>query len=114
MDSSDGLGDHELRQTRLSKFGRVLACMVLGYVALVAAVSIWLGRVSYNRNSITMLVAAVAFAALWILLRGAPRSPRFVRAVELSTLFVGSTAFSTTAIVADLTSSPDMIVRTAV
>ena len=56
-------------------------------------------------------MATVAFAALWLLLRGAPRSPRFVRAVELSTLFVGTAAFSTMALVMDLTASPDMIVR---
>ena len=52
-------------------------------------------RLSFNRSSVPLLVAAVAFAALWLLLRGAPRSPRFVRAVELSTLFVGTAAFST-------------------
>jgi len=45
------------------------------------------------------------------LLRGAPRSARFVRAVELSTLFVGTGAFSSLAMVMDLTASPDMIAR---
>jgi hypothetical protein len=39
------------------------------------------------------------------------RGHRFVRAVELSTLFVGTAAFSSLALVMDLTSSPDMIVR---
>jgi eukaryotic-like serine/threonine-protein kinase len=111
MDSTEGAGDHEFRQTRLSRFGRVLACVTLGYIALNTVVSIWLGRLSFNRSSLPLLVASVAFAALWLLLRGRPRSPRFVRAVELSTLFVGTAAFSTMALVMDLTSSPDMIVR---
>jgi serine/threonine-protein kinase len=114
MDSSMGAVEQELRQSRLSRFGRVLAQVALGYVALVTSVSIWLGRFSYNRNSLPMLVGGGAFALLWLLLRGAPRSRRFVRAVELSTLFVGTTAFSSVAMVADLTSSPDMIARSMV
>jgi eukaryotic-like serine/threonine-protein kinase len=111
MDSTEGAADHEFRQTRLSRFGRVLACVTLGYITLNILASIWLGRLSFNRSSVPLLVAGVAFAALWLLLRGAPRSPRFVRAVELSTLFVGTAAFSTMALVMDLTASPDMIVR---
>jgi hypothetical protein len=114
MDSTEGLGNHELRQARLSAFGRVLACMTLGYVVLIAAVSIWLRSFSFNLGSLPMIAATVAFAALWVSLRGAPKSRRFVRTVELSTLFVGTTAFSMTAVVMDLTSSPDMIVRTGV
>jgi integrase len=35
------------------------------------------------------------------------------RAVELSTLFVGTAAFSTLALILDLTASPDMVVRSA-
>ena len=114
MDSTEGAVDHELRQTRLSRFGRVLAFMTLGFVGITFALSIWfLHRPSFNRQSVPLLVASVAFAALWLLLRGAPRSPRFVRAVELSTLFVGTAAFSSMALVMDLTASPDMLVRTA-
>jgi eukaryotic-like serine/threonine-protein kinase len=111
MDSSEGAVDHELRQSRLSRFGRVITLVTLGYVGLNTAVSVWLGRLSFNLSSVPLIVATVAFAALWLLLRGAARSPRFVRAVELSTLFVGTTAFSSTALVMDMTSSPDMIVR---
>jgi eukaryotic-like serine/threonine-protein kinase len=111
MDSTEGAVDQEFRQTRLSRFGRVLAFVSLGYITLNILASIWLGRLSFNRSSLPLLVAGVAFAALWLLLRGAPRSPRFVRAVELSTLFVGTAAFSTIAVVMDLTASPDMIVR---
>jgi hypothetical protein len=37
--------------------------------------------------------------------------PRFVRAVELSTLFVGTAAISAVALVMDLLAQPDMIVR---
>ena len=112
MDSTEG-ADHELRQTRLSRFGRVLALVTLGYVATNFFASIWLHRPSYNRQSVPLLVATAAFAALWLLLRGAPRSPRFVRAVELSTLFVGTAAFSTMALVMDLLSEPHNSVRSA-
>ena len=111
MASSLGVGDPVLRQTRLARFGRVLAVLILGYVALNASVSLWLGRASFNLNSVPLLVAAGAFAALWLSLRKAPRSPSFVRSVELSTLFVGTMALSTLALVMDLTASPDMIVR---
>src|SRR5687768_8475051 len=113
MDSSAGAVDHELRQVRLSRFGRVLTWVALGYVGLLTFTSIYVGQ-ALSRVGISLLVATAAFAALWLLLRGAPRSPRFVRAVELSTLFVGTAAFSTMALVMDLTASPDMIVRTSV
>jgi len=113
MDSSEGAVDPELRQIRLSKFGRVLALVTLGYVGLLIFTSIYVGQLSFSRNSVPLLVAGAAFAALWLLLRGAPRSPRFVRTVELSTLFVGTAAFSTLALVLDLTASPDMVVRSA-
>src|SRR5687768_399644 len=113
MESTEGAIDHELRQTRLSRFGRVLALVAVSYLALNFFVSIWLGRPSFNRHSVPLLVAGIAFAALWLLLGGAPRSSRFVRAVELSTLFVGTAAFSTLAIIMDLTASPAMIVRSA-
>jgi len=102
-----------LRQIRLSKFGRVLVCITLGYVGLLIFTSIYVGQLSFNRSSVPLLVAGVAFAALWLLLRGGPRSPRFVRVVELSTLFVGTAAFSTLALILDLTASPDMVVRSA-
>jgi serine/threonine-protein kinase len=114
MDSTEGSVDHELRQSRLSRFGRVLAQVTLGYFGLLAFTSIYVGRFAFNGASVSLLAATVAFAALWLLLRGAPRSPRFIRAVELSTLFVGTAAFSTMALVMDLTSSPDMVVRSAV
>lgn len=110
MNSTDSV-DLELRQLRLSKFGRVLALLTLGYVGMNAAVSIWLGQFAFNLTSVPLLVATAAFAALWFLLRGAPRSVRFVRAVELAALFVGTVAFSCLALVMDLTASPDMIVR---
>ena len=114
MDSTEGAGDLELRQTRLSRFGRVLTFVTLGFVGLMAFTSIYVGRFAYNSASVRLVVAGTAFAALWLLLRGAPRSARFVRTVEFSTLFVGTAAFSTMVLVMDLTSSPDMIVRSAV
>jgi hypothetical protein len=113
MDSSDGAIDQALRQTRLSKFGRVLACVTLGHIALNTGSSMWLGRSEFHRNSVPLLAATAAFTSLWLLLRGTPRSRRFVRAVELSTLFAGTAAFSTLMLLMDLTASPDMIVRSA-
>ena len=112
MDSTEGGGDLELRQTRLSRFGRILAAVTLGYVALTFSASLWLQRFSFNRSSVPLLVATVAFATLWLLLRGAPRSPRFVRTVELVTLTVGTAAISTMTLLADVLGQPDMIVRT--
>jgi hypothetical protein len=111
MDSTAGAVDHDLRQSRLSRFGRVLALVSLSYIVLNFGASLWLHRVEQNRGSIPLFVAAVAFAALWLLLRGAPKSPAFVRAVELSTLFVGTAAIATIAVVMDLIAEPDMIVR---
>ncbi len=108
---SEGADNHELRQTRLSRFGRVLALVSLSYIVLNFSASLWLHRMRHNRSSAPLLVAGVAFAALWLLLRGAPRSPRFVRAVELSTLFVGTAAISAIAPIMDLIAEPDMIVR---
>jgi serine/threonine-protein kinase len=49
---------------------------------------------------------------LWLLMRGAPRSPQFVRIVELSTLFIGTAAFSGMALVMNMLANPDMFVRT--
>lgn len=112
MDPTEGAFDHELRQTRLSRFGRVLAFVTVAYVVLNFFASLWLRHPSHNRSSVPLSVSSVAFVALWLLLRGAPRSPRFVRAVELSTLFVGTAAISTTAVIMDVIAEPDMIVRT--
>jgi hypothetical protein len=114
MDSTAGAMDNELRQIRLSRFGRVLALVTLGYVGLLTFTSIYVGRrLPFVGAALRLLVAAAAFGTLWLLLRGAPRSARFVRAVELSTLFVGTASFSTMALVMDLTASPDMVVRSA-
>ena len=114
MDFTTSAVDPELRQTRLSRFGRVLALMTLGYVGLLTFTSIYVQRLSVHRATVPLLAATAAFAALWLLLRGTPRSRRFVRAVELSTLFVGTAAFSTIALILDLTASPDMAVHTAI
>lgn len=110
MDSTEDV-DQELRQTRLSRFGGVLTLVTLGYVVLTFCASLWLRQLSWNRSSVPLGVATVAFAALWLLLRGAPRSPRFVRGVELSTLFVGTAAISAVALFMSLLAQPDMIVR---
>lgn len=112
MPLTDGGADHALKQFRLSRFGLVLAAISLGFVAVNFLLSLWLGRLSFNRQSILLLVAGAAFAMLWLLLRGKPRSPRFVRIVELTTLVVGTAAFSGTALVMDMLANPDMLVRT--
>ncbi len=111
LDSTGLNVDHELRQARLARFGRVLALVTLPYVVVTFVASVWLGRFSFNRQSVPLLVATIAFSTLWLLLRDAPRSPRFVRAVELTTLFVGTAAISTIALVMDLIAEPDMVVR---
>ena len=112
LDSTGGAVDQELRQARLARFGRDLSFVNLGYVAVITATALFVGRAPFSRASVPLLVVIVAFAAMWLLLRGAPRSRRFVRVVEFSALFVGTTAFSSMALVLDLTASPDMIVRT--
>jgi len=112
MHSTDGATDQATRQFRLSKFGLVLALMGVGFIALQFSLSLWLGRFDFNLGSVPLVVATAAFAALWLLLRGAPRSPRFVRIVELSTLFAGTAAFSAMALVLDMLANPDMVVRT--
>jgi eukaryotic-like serine/threonine-protein kinase len=112
MDSTEETFDHELRQARLARFGRILALVTLVYIGLTFAASLWLSKFSFNHSSGPLVVASVAFAALWLLLRGAPRSPRFVRVVELSSLFIGTAAISTMALITDLLAQPDMIVRT--
>ena len=114
MDSTYGAVDQELRQARLSRFGRVFAGVTLGFVGLITGTSIYVGKLSLGRSSVPLLVATLAFAALWLLLRGPGRTPRFVRLVELSALFVGTAAFSTMMLLLDLTASPDMLVRTGV
>lgn len=114
MNSSDDAVDPDLRQARLSRFGRVLALMTLAFVALIVFTSVKVGRVSFLLGNVPLAVAAIAFSALWLLLRGRPRSRRFVRTVELATLFIGTGAFSSMAIVMDLTASPDMVARTTV
>lgn len=114
MNSSDDAVDPELRQARLARFGRVLAFITLAFVALMIFTSIRVGRASFLFGNVPLAVAAGAFSALWLLLRGRPRTPRFVRTVELATLFVGTGAFSSMAVVMDLTASPDMVARTTV
>jgi hypothetical protein len=80
-------------------------------MALNLGASLWLHRPAHNRSSAPLSVATVAFGALWFLLRRGQRSRRFVRVVELATLFVGTAAISSVAIVMDLIAEPDMIVR---
>ena len=89
----------------------MLALVTVSYVVLNFSASLWLHRLAHNRSSIPLLASTIAFATLWLSLRGAPRSPRFIRTVELSTLFVGTAAISVMAPVMDLIAEPDMIVR---
>jgi serine/threonine-protein kinase len=112
MHAADDATDQALRQHRLSRFGLVLALITTGFIATTFLLSLWLGRLSFNRSSLLLLVASVAFGTLWLLTRGALRSPRFLRVVELSTLFVGTAAFAGLALVMDMLANPDMFVRT--
>lgn len=112
MSFTTGTGDHALRQLRLSSFGLALMSIAVGFVAVNFGLSLWLGRPSFNRNSLPLVVAALAFGCLWWLLRGPQRSRPFVRTVELVTLFVGTAAFSSLALVVDMLANPDMLVRT--
>jgi serine/threonine-protein kinase len=112
MHLTDGATERALRQFRLARFGLVLALMCLGFVAVTFVLSLWLGQPSFNRSSALLVVAGAAFATLWLLMRGAPRSPRFVRTVELSTLFIGTAAFSGMALAMNMLANPDMFVRT--
>lgn len=114
MNSSDDAVDPELRQARLSRFGRVLALITLAFIALIVFTTVKVEKVSFLLGNVPLAVAATAFSTLWLLLRGRTRSRRFVRAVELTTLFVGTGAFSSMAMVMDLTASPDMVARTTV
>ncbi len=113
MDTTGAAIDHELWQSRLSRFGRVLAIVCLAYPGLNIFFSIWMGRPSVNRISIPPLVASVAFAAMWLLLRGPPRPRGFVRAVELATLLVGTAGLSAMALVMPLLAAPESVVRVA-
>lgn len=104
--------DLDLRQFRLARFGLVLATISLGFIAVTLLLSLWVGRASFTRSTVPLLIASIAFGLLWFLLRGQGRSRRFVRVVELSTLFVGTAAFSSLALVVDMLANPDMLVRT--
>ena len=112
MHPTEGAADQALRQFRLARFGLILALMCMGFVAVTFLLSLWLRQLSFNRSSALLLVAGSAFAALWLLLRGAPKSPQFVRIVELSTLFIGTAAFSGMALAMNMLANPDMLVRT--
>ena len=113
MTYTEDTEDIELRQTRLSRFGLVLALVTLFPIVINFFASFWLRRPSFNHQSLPLVVAVAAFLALWALLRGKPRSARFVRSVELSTLFVGTAAYSTMAMFMNLTAEPHNAVRTA-
>jgi hypothetical protein len=112
MHSTDIAAEHELRQHRLARFGLALALIAIGFVVVSFLLSLWLGSFVFNRSSALLLVASAAFAALWLLLRGQPRSRSFVRGVELTTLFVGTAAFSAIALAVPMLANPDMLVRT--
>ena len=111
---STGSIDHELWQSRLSRFGRVLAIFGLVYVGLHISFGLWMHQPVFESvQLIPPLTATVAFAVMWLLLRGVPRPHGFVRAVELSTLFAGTSAFSAMALVMPLVAAPEGIVRGA-
>ena len=112
MHSTDSANDEELKQLRLSRFGLVLAVICLGFIVVNFSLSLWIGRAEFSGSNALLLLASAAFGSLWLLLRGAPRSRRFVRVVELATLFIGTAAFSSIALAVHMLANPDMLVRT--
>jgi serine/threonine-protein kinase len=113
VESLGGEVDHELWQSRLSRFGRVLAIVSLGFPLLNTIFSVWLHRPVFNRVVVPPTVAAVVFGALWLLLRGPPRPRTFIRVVEVATLFAGTTAFATLVLVMPLVAQPEPVMRGA-
>jgi serine/threonine-protein kinase len=112
MHSTDDAADHELRQQRLARFGLALAVICVGLIVVNFSLSLWIGSLLFNASSAVVLAAGAAFGSMWLLLRGTPRSKPFVRAVELVTLFIGTAAFSSIALVVPMLANPDMLVRT--
>lgn len=106
--------DHEdLRQERLSKFGRILAIVGLVYTTVHFVFSIWLHEPLFDLEVLPELVATAAFTSLWLTLRGKKRPAAFVRTVEVATLVIGTAGFSAMAIVMPLVANPESIVRCA-
>lgn len=105
--------DEALRQTRLSKFGRMLALIGAVFVGIHCFFSIWLHKPVFDLEVVPEAIATLAFAALWLLLRKEKRSARFVRACELTTLFLGTGGFTAMAITLPIVAQPESIVRGA-
>ena len=113
MQFADDSTDLALKQFRLSRFGLFLSIVAVGFIIVNILLGMWLGRpMEFSHSSLAMSVASIAFGSMWLLLRGAPRSPQFVRAVELTTLVIGTAAFSSVALVVHMLANPDMLVRT--
>src|ERR1043165_5062379 len=112
MHSTDAT-DQELRQFRLSRFGLMLSVMCIGFIGVNISLSYWMRNIlTLSGSSAMLMVASTAFGSLWLLTRGAPRSPQFLRVVELATLFVGAAPFSAIAVGVHMLANPDMLVRT--
>src|SRR5688572_20721138 len=105
--------DEALRQIRLSKFGRVLALIGAVFVGIHGFFSIWLHEPILDLEVVPTAIATVSFVALCVLLRKKKRSARFVRACELTTLFIGTGGFAAMAITLPLVAQPEPIVRGA-
>src|SRR5262245_28747399 len=105
--------DEALRQSRLSKFGGLLALIGGVYVGIHCFFSIWLHQPVFDLEVVPQAIATVAFVALWALLRKEKRSARFVRACELTTLLIGTGGFAAMAIALPIAIQPEPIVRGA-
>jgi serine/threonine-protein kinase len=83
-------------------------------MAIHVGFSIRLGHHVLTVEMLPELVATIAFATMWLVLRGRPRAPAFIRAVEIGGLLVGSSAFCAIAVVLPLVAQPEGIVRGAI
>jgi serine/threonine-protein kinase len=105
--------DLALCQSRVSRFGRLLACVGLAYMAVHLGFSGWLHQPLFDLEILPETIATIAFTAQWLLLRGPTRTAGFLRFAELGGLLVGTAAFSAMALVLPLVAQPEPIVRGA-
>ena len=63
MQSTEGAIDHELRQSRLSRFGRMLAAVTLIYAGLNFGAALWLKRLTAPLMVLIVVVIVLLLAS---------------------------------------------------